>query len=78
VEIPIMVDENSANNILSKIPRLIFCGKRENYKIGEVKQIANNRDWYSPILTLFQVIYLTRGKKLSPSLEVVLQEKKLN
>jgi hypothetical protein len=44
VEIPIMVDENSANNILSKIPRLIFCGKRENYKIGEVKQIANNRD----------------------------------
>jgi|GEM_PF-4182516 len=37
-----MVDENSANNILSKIPRLIFCGKRENCKIGEVKRIANN------------------------------------
>ncbi|BAY45206.1 hypothetical protein SAMD00079811_28080 [Scytonema sp. HK-05] len=37
-----MGDENSANNILSKTPRLIFCGKRENCKIGEVKRIANN------------------------------------
>lgn len=47
-----MVDENSANNILYKISRHILYGKRENYKenykLGEVKQIANNRDWYSP------------------------------
>jgi hypothetical protein len=42
VEIPIMEDKNSAKNILSKIPRQISCGKRETYKIGEVKLIANN------------------------------------
>jgi hypothetical protein len=42
MKIPMMKDANSAKNILSKIPKFISCGKRENSKIGEVKLIANN------------------------------------